>query len=141
MPQQVENYDAIVIGSGQGGNPLAQQIASRGERVAVIESNLLGGTCINTGCTPTKTMVASAQVAHYVRTAGNWGVRTSGIHVDLAAVVKRKNGVVESFREGWPKKFEGKVDVYKERARFVGESRVAAGDYLLVGARIFIDTG
>ena len=141
MPDLIQKYDAIVIGSGQGGNPLAQQLANRGERVAVIESNLLGGTCINTGCTPTKTMVASAQVAHYARTAGRWGVRTNGIQVDLAAVVKRKNEVVESFREGWPKKFEGKVDVYKERARFIGESRVAAGEYTLIGSKIFINTG
>jgi len=65
-------YDAIIIGSGQGGNPLAQQLAKRGEKVALIERNYLGGTCVNTGCTPTKTMVASAQIAHYARNSAQW---------------------------------------------------------------------
>lgn len=67
-------YDAIVIGSGQGGNPLSHKLADLGWRVALIEKDHLGGTCINTGCTPTKTMVASAQVAHYARHAARWGV-------------------------------------------------------------------
>src|SRR5215470_19498942 len=69
-------YDAIVIGSGQAGNPLSQNLADRGWSVALIEKEHLGGTCINTGCTPTKTMIASAQVAFYARNAGRWGVRT-----------------------------------------------------------------
>ena len=67
-------YDAIIIGAGQGGGPLSQRFADLGWKVALIEERYLGGTCINTGCTPTKTMVASAQVAHYVRTAERWGV-------------------------------------------------------------------
>lgn len=141
MANEILKYDAIVIGSGQGGNPLAAQLASRGEKVAVIESDWLGGTCINTGCTPTKTMVASAQVAHYARSAERWGVRVEQVTVDLPAVLKRKREVVEEFRSGWTKKFDGKVDVHRARARFIGPKQIAAGERTLEGARIFIDTG
>src|ERR1700739_4833179 len=77
------NYDAIVIGSGQAGNPLSQKLADQGWTVALIEKEHLGGTCVNTGCTPTKTMVASAQVAHYARHADVWGVQTGAVRVDL----------------------------------------------------------
>ncbi|HEY6991910.1 MAG TPA: mercuric reductase [Bryobacteraceae bacterium] len=134
-------YDAIVIGSGQGGNPLAVAIAGQGAKVALIESDLLGGTCINTGCTPTKTMVASAQVAHYARNAARWGVRASEVSVDLPAILRRKDEVVEKSRSGWPKKFDKKVDVYRERARFIGMRKIQAGERTLEGERIFIDTG
>src|SRR6266566_5148434 len=99
-------YDAIIIGSGQGGNPLAQNLADLGWSVALIEEAHLGGTCINTGCTPTKTMVASAQVAHYARNAARWGVRASGVNVDLPAIVERKNKVVASFRSGQERRVE-----------------------------------
>src|SRR5437868_6818124 len=99
-------YDAIVIGSGQAGNALSHRLADQGWKVALIEKSHLGGTCINTGCTPTKTMVASAQVAHFVRNAARWGVRASRVSVDLGAVVDRKNKVVESFRSGQ----QGRVD-------------------------------
>ena len=139
--EKILNYDALVIGSGQGGNPLAVRLAKDGVRVALVESGLLGGTCINTGCTPTKTMVASAQVAHYARNAGRWGVRASDISVDLAAVVQRKNEVVERFRSGWPKQFDKKVDVYQGRARFTGVRQIEVGEHSLSAKRIFIDTG
>src|SRR5581483_10128638 len=106
MPNEVMKYDAIVIGSGQGGNPLAQQLAARGEKVALIESNLLGGTCVNTGCTPTKAMIASAQVAYYARNIERWGVRAENVGVDLPAILKRKDAIVESSRSGWQKKID-----------------------------------
>src|SRR5690348_10907044 len=93
-------YDAIIIGSGQGGNPLAHRLADLGWTVALVEEAQLGGTCINTGCTPTKTMVASAQVAHYVRNGKRWGIEAGRVRVDLEAIVARKNKVVESFRSG-----------------------------------------
>jgi pyruvate/2-oxoglutarate dehydrogenase complex dihydrolipoamide dehydrogenase (E3) component len=134
-------YDAIVVGSGQGGNPLAVAIAEQGAKVALIESDLLGGTCVNTGCTPTKTMVASAQVAHYARNAARWGVRAGDVSVDLPAILKRKDEVVEKSRSGWPKKFDKKVDVYRERARFTGTRQIQAGEHTLEGERIFINTG
>ncbi len=88
------HYDAIVIGSGQAGNPLSQKLADRGWAVALVEKEHLGGTCINTGCTPTKTMIASAQVAYYARNAGRWGVRAGEVSVDLPKVVARKDRVV-----------------------------------------------
>lgn len=97
-------HDAIVIGSGQGGNPLWYAPAERGWSVALIEKAHLGGTCVNTGCTPTKTMVASAQVAHYARNAARWGVKAENVRVDLPAVVARRNAVVQSFRSGHERK-------------------------------------
>src|SRR6516162_6999574 len=97
-------YDAIVIGSGKGGNPLSQKLADHGWKVALIERKHLGGTCINEGCTPTKTMVTSAQVSHYARLGAKWGVHTTGVKVDLGEVVDRKNKVVESFRGGQEKR-------------------------------------
>ncbi len=143
MSKQIQRYDAVVLGSGQGGNPLVQKLAEQGERVALIESDQLGGTCINTGCTPTKAMIASAQVAHYARNAARWGVRADNIGVDLPAILRRKKEIVESFRSGWQKKFDGNQDVklYRTRARFIGTRQLQAGDDTIEGERIFIDTG
>ena len=143
MPDEIVKYDSIIIGSGQGGNPLGIQLAQRGEKVALIEPGLLGGTCINTGCTPTKTMVASAQLAHYARNAKRWGVEAHAVRVDLRAVVKRKNDVVASFRSGWEKKWEGHENprLYRGKGRFVGSKRVEVNQQILEGERIFIDTG
>ena len=93
-------YDAMVIGSGQAGNPLCHKLADHGWAVALIEKAHLGGTCINTGCTPTKTMIASAQVAHYARNAERWGVRATQVSVDWPVIVGRKNKIVETFRAG-----------------------------------------
>src|SRR5271167_2787998 len=93
-------YDAIVIGSGQAGNPLSQDLADIGWNVALIERAQIGGTCINTGCTPTKTMVASSQVAHYVRHSGKWGIHTGETRVDMQEVIERKNRNVHDWRTG-----------------------------------------
>ncbi len=137
-------YDAVVIGSGQGGNPLARAIAARGgETVALLESGPLGGTCINTGCTPTKTMVASAQVAHYARNAGRWGVNAGTVTVDLPAILRRKNEVVARFRSGWENTFENDshFHLYRGRTRFSGPSQLQINGETVTGKRIFIDTG
>lgn len=136
-------YDAIVIGSGQGGNPLAQALAERGEQVMLVESDKLGGTCINTGCTPTKTMVASAQVAHYARNAARWGVQAADVHVDLAAILKRKDEVVLRFRSGWEQSVnqQGHPEWIRGRARFTGLKQLTVGGQTITGRRIFIDTG
>ena len=91
-------FDAIVIGAGQAGPSLAFRLAATGRRVAMVERDAVGGTCVNTGCTPTKTMIASAQVAHYARQAGRWGVRTAEVSVDLPAVVARKDKIVGQWR-------------------------------------------
>jgi pyruvate/2-oxoglutarate dehydrogenase complex dihydrolipoamide dehydrogenase (E3) component len=139
---ELKHYDAVIIGSGQAGNPLAQKLAERGQKVALVDSGLLGGTCINTGCTPTKTLVASAQVAHYLRNAARWGVETGGARVDFAAVMKRKDQIVGDFQAGWPKKLpKAGVDVYHARARFVGLRQVLAGDVTLQASKVYIDTG
>src|SRR5947199_6058617 len=136
-------YDAIIIGSGQGGNPLAYNLADRGWSVALIEKAHLGGTCINTGCTPTKTMVQSAQVAHYARNAARWGVRTSGVSVDLPAIVARKDKVVHSFRQGQQRRVDARksLRLYRGEARFVGPHQLRVGDEQLESERIFINTG
>src|SRR5947209_18094010 len=110
-------YDAIIIGSGQGGNPLAYNLADRGWNVALIEKAHLGGTCINTGCTPTKTMVASAQVAHYARNAARWGVNAADVSVDLPKIVARKRAVVERFRGGHQKKVDANPNITLVRGK------------------------
>ena len=95
-------YDAIIIGSGQAGNPLAYRLADVGWQVALIEKGNVGGTCINTGCTPTKTMVHRAQIAHYARNASRWGVRAENVTADLPIIVAQKDNVVASFRGAFP---------------------------------------
>src|ERR1700674_3853944 len=136
-------YDAIAIGSGQAGNPLAYALAEHGWSVALIEKSHLGGTCVNTGCTPTKTMIASAQVAHYARSAARWGVRTGNVQVDLPAVVARKNSVVQSFRQGHERRIaqHPSMRLYRGQARFLSSHRVQVGEDVLESERIFIDTG
>jgi pyruvate/2-oxoglutarate dehydrogenase complex dihydrolipoamide dehydrogenase (E3) component len=136
-------YDAIVIGSGQAGNPLSQKLADRGWTVALVEKENLGGTCVNTGCTPTKTMIASAQVAHYARNAANWGVQAGAVRVDLAAVVARKDRVVNQWRSGVERKVEARknLHLYRGSARFIDPHRLRVGQEELEGERIFINTG
>ncbi len=136
-------YDAIVIGSGQAGVPLSFRFADIGWQVALIEKSYLGGTCINNGCTPTKTMVHRAQVAYYARNAARWGVRTSDVSADLAAIVTQKNRVVHSFRDGKQKQMMRRPNLhfYNGQARFVGVHQVLVGETLLESEKIFINTG
>ncbi len=139
----MQKYDAIVIGSGQGGNPLGYALAERGWSVALIEKSHLGGTCVNTGCTPTKTMIASAQVAHYARNAARWGVRSGRVEVDLSFVVDRKNAVVQRSRDGQERNVtrHPSLRLYRGQAHFVSSHQVQVGDEILQSERIFIDTG
>ena len=136
-------YDAIIIGSGQGGNPLAYRLADLGWSVALVEKKNLGGTCINVGCTPTKTMVHRAQVAHYARNAARWGVNASNVSVDLAKIVAQKDEVVRSFRGGLQKQVDKRVNLrlHRGHASFVGPLQLKVGDDLLESDKIFIDTG
>src|SRR5213595_2584807 len=97
---ETEQYDAIVIGAGQSGGPLARALAQAGRKTAIVEREHVGGTCINYGCTPTKTMVASARVAYLARRAADYGVGTGPVTVDLMKVRQRKRSIVESFRGG-----------------------------------------
>jgi pyruvate/2-oxoglutarate dehydrogenase complex dihydrolipoamide dehydrogenase (E3) component len=137
------HYDAIVIGSGQAGVPLSEKLADRGWTVALVEKGDLGGTCINTGCTPTKTMVASAQVAHYARNADRWGVRAGAVSVDLPKVVARKDRVVGQSRAGLNRKIEERktLHLYRGNARFIGPHAVSVGEERFESERIFINTG
>ena len=134
------SYDAIVIGSGQAGGPLSQKLADRGWAVALVEKEHLGGTCVNTGCTPTKTMMASAQVAFYARNAGRWGVRTGQVSVDLPEVVARKDRVVGQSRSGLNRKVEERktLHLYRGHARFISPHEVRVGEEVLESERIFI---
>src|ERR687886_1371343 len=94
----MQGYDAIVIGAGQAGSPLSTALARAGRKTALIERKHVGGTCINEGCTPTKTMVASARVAYLARRAADYGVHTGPVSVDMVTVRRRKRDVVDSFR-------------------------------------------
>lgn len=136
-------YDAIIVGSGQAGNPLSESLTDQGLKVALIEKAHLGGTCINTGCTPTKTMVASAQVAHYARNAARWGVHTGKVRVSLPKIVARKNAIVRRFRGGHQRKVNSRenLHLYRGHARFLGPRQVAVGKHVLESERIFINTG
>jgi pyruvate/2-oxoglutarate dehydrogenase complex dihydrolipoamide dehydrogenase (E3) component len=136
-------YDAVVIGSGQAGNPLSQKLADQGWTVALIEKENLGGTCVNTGCTPTKTMVASAQVAHYARHAENWGVHAGAVRVDLPSVVARKDRIVNQWRSGVEKKVAARknLHLYRGAARFLAPHRLRVNQEEIESERIFINTG
>src|SRR5579859_4659736 len=118
----LEHYDAIVIGAGQAGGPLSTALVQAGRKTALIEREHVGGTCINEGCTPTKTMVASARVAYLARRAADYGVQTGPISVDMAKVRERKRGIVEKFRGGSERglaKLAG-LEVIRGEARFTG---------------------
>jgi pyruvate/2-oxoglutarate dehydrogenase complex dihydrolipoamide dehydrogenase (E3) component len=136
-------FDAIVIGTGQAGKPLSYALADLGWKVALIERAELGGSCINTGCTPTKTMVASAQVAHYAREAARWGVRVSGVSVDMPAVVARKNQVVQNARTSIQKRIDARPNIKLVRgpARFIAPHQVQVGAEVFESEKIFINTG
>src|SRR6202022_382237 len=95
-----DEYQAVVIGSGQGGTPLCKALANAGMRTALVEREHVGGTCVNEGCTPTKTMVASARVAYLSRRGADYGVESGNIRIDMARIRKRKRDIVDSFRNG-----------------------------------------
>lgn len=142
------HYDAIVIGSGQGGGPLAGAFASSGRKAALIERKHVGGSCVNEGCTPTKTMVASARVAHLVRRAGDYGVVTGAVSFDQAVVRKRKRDIVESFRSGSRKGLERweNLDLIMGEASFQDTKTVAVqlndgGETRITADTIVINTG
>ena len=138
-----ERYDAIVIGAGQAGGPLSTALARSGRRTALIEREHVGGTCINEGCTPTKTMVASARVAYLARRGGDYGVETGPIEVNLARVRERKRNIVKSFRAGSLRRIEATpgVDLICAEARFTGPRRVAVDGRSLEGDLVFINAG
>jgi pyruvate/2-oxoglutarate dehydrogenase complex dihydrolipoamide dehydrogenase (E3) component len=144
-----QQYDAIVIGAGQGGGPLASALARGGHKTALIEREHVGGTCVNEGCTPTKTMVASARVAYLARRGADYGVHAGPISVDMRKVRQRKRDIVESFRSGSQQQIEGtpNLDLLMGEARFTGPKALevrlnSGGDPLALAAEIIaINTG
>lgn len=139
-----ENFDAIVIGAGQAGPPLAVRCGKEGLKTAVIERARLGGTCVNNGCIPTKALIASARAAHVARTGEVHGVGFDGpVRVDMARVKARKHAIVQQSRDNvreWLAKADN-VTVIEGHARFVGPRRVQVGDRVLEAPRIFVNVG
>jgi pyruvate/2-oxoglutarate dehydrogenase complex dihydrolipoamide dehydrogenase (E3) component len=123
-----EHVDAIVIGAGQGGVPLARAFAAAGRRTLLIESKHVGGTCINEGCTPTKTMVASGRVAYLARRAADYGVQTGPVRIEMPRVRQRKRDIVESFRTGSERRLREtpNLTLLFATARFTGPRRIEA---------------
>ncbi|HZY57231.1 MAG TPA: FAD-dependent oxidoreductase, partial [Rubrobacteraceae bacterium] len=115
-----EHYDAVVIGAGQGGVPLSRVLAQVGRKTALVEREHVGGTCINEGCTPTKTMVASAKVAYFDRRSPDYGIQNGPVSVDMLKVRQRKRDIVESFRSGNERRIEETegLDLLMGEARF-----------------------
>ncbi len=145
---EIEHYDAIVIGSGQAGTPLAKALARAGRKTALIEREHVGGTCVNEGCTPTKTMVASARVAYLARRAADYGVRSGPVTVDMTVVRQRNRKIVDKFRSGSQRSLERTpgLDLLFGEASFVGAKSVEVrlndgGRRLLNAELIFINTG
>jgi pyruvate/2-oxoglutarate dehydrogenase complex dihydrolipoamide dehydrogenase (E3) component len=138
------NHDAIVIGTGQSGPSLARRLVAAGQKVAVIERKFFGGTCVNTGCTPTKTLVASAYAAYLARRAGDYGVTIRGpVGVDMQAVKARKDAIAGASRLGVErslKTLKG-CTVYEGHARFVADNKVAVNGFELSADHIFINVG
>jgi pyruvate/2-oxoglutarate dehydrogenase complex dihydrolipoamide dehydrogenase (E3) component len=115
-------YDAIVLGAGQAGGPLSTTLAKAGWKTALIEREHVGGTCINEGCTPTKTMVASGRVAYLARRGADYGVQTAPVTIDMTKVRQRKRDIVESFRKSGQRRIESTegVDLLMGEAAFTG---------------------
>ena len=142
-----ESYDAIVIGTSQGGRFLPVDLATAGKKVALVEREQFGGVCVNRGCTPTKTMVASARLAYQTRRAAEYGVRTGPVSVDLAAVRERKQAMVSGARENYISRLpKDGLDLIEGEARFTGPKTLeialrAGGKRTISAPVIVIDTG
>ena len=139
-----KTFDAIIIGTGQAGPPLAGRLTGAGMKVAVIERKLFGGTCVNTGCIPTKTMVASAEAAYVARRAADFGISVAGdIRVDMKKVKARKDDLSGQSRTGletWLKSMDN-CTVYQGHGRLESSRQVRVADELLTAERIFLNTG
>src|SRR5215468_9937110 len=137
-------YGAIVIGTGQAGPSLAVRLADAGMKVAIVERKRFGGTCVNNGCIPTKTLIASARAAHVARRAGDYGVTIrNSIAVDMKQVKMRKDAVVRQSSEGLEKWLRStqNLTVIEGQARFADAHRVRVGDELLEADKFFSNVG
>ena len=140
----MKTFDAIIIGAGQAGPSLAARLTKAGQTVAYVERKLFGGTCVNTGCTPTKAMIASAYAAHVARRSGDYGVSIdTEVEVDMKAVNARREGIVAKSRNGVEKSLRDneKVTVFKGTARFESATTVRVGDEVLEAKQIFLNVG
>src|SRR5689334_17305035 len=143
MSTAAEKFDAIIIGAGQAGPPLAGRLTAVGQTVAVIERKLVGGTCVNTGCIPTKTLVASALAAQTARRGAEYGIGTGEISVDMAKVKARKDKVMTDDREGIESWLDGmdNCTLIRGHARFEDAHTVRVDDRLLAADKIFVNVG
>lgn len=137
------SFDAIIIGAGQAGPSLAARLSAAGQTVAFVERHLFGGTCVNTGCTPTKAMIASAYAANLARRSSVYGVSASSISVDLKAVNARRDAIVAKSRNGVEKSLRDnpKVTVFKGSASFESPTTMQVNDTLLESRQIFLNVG
>jgi len=138
------SYDAIVIGTGQAAPSLAKRLSGAGMSVAIVERHLFGGTCVNTGCIPTKAMVASAYVAHSARRAHEFGVTIDGnVRVDMKSVKVRKDRIADRSRARVEKLLRTlpHCEIHTGHARFTSAHEISVGDHILSAARIFINVG
>lgn len=137
------SFDAIIIGAGQAGPPLAGRLTGAGMTVALVERHLVGGTCVNTGCMPTKTLVASAYAAHLARRAADFGVHAGPISVDMKAIAARAHGVTMRARDNNERWLEGMpgLTFLRGHARFTGPKVIAVDSEELTAPRIFLNVG
>ncbi len=136
--------DVVIVGTGQAGVPLALKLAGEGKRVVLCERGAVGGTCTNTGCTPTKTMIASARAAHVARTADRLGVRVSQVSVDFRAVVSRKNEMVRVWQESAQKRIDGagkNLELVRGHARFVAPRTLEVAGRKLTADVVVVNVG
>jgi pyruvate/2-oxoglutarate dehydrogenase complex dihydrolipoamide dehydrogenase (E3) component len=138
-----QTFDAIVVGAGQAGPSLAARLAGAGRKVAMVERKLFGGTCVNTGCTPTKAMVASAHAAHLARRGADFGVHAGPVTVDMRAVKARKDAIVLNSRTGVEKWLRGTENctVFTGTAAFESANSMRVGDDVLEASQIFLNVG
>ena len=143
MTNMTKHFDAIIIGTGQAGPPLAARFAGAGKTVAIIERHKFGGTCVNTGCTPTKTLVASAYAIHVARRGAEYGFATGDIRVDIKRVKARKDAAATGSSKGVEERLRGTANctVIQGHARFQSSSTIAVNDEVLQADKIFINVG
>jgi dihydrolipoamide dehydrogenase len=146
--KEIENFDAIIIGSGQAGNPLAKDLASAGQKIAVVERHYVGGSCINYGCTPSKTMATSAQIADFVRRSPEYGIHISSKRISMNEIFERKKKTVESFRTGTLKRLKSSenIKLIRGEAVFLDSNTVKINlkdnrTKVINSNKIFINTG
>lgn len=137
------HYDAIVIGTGQAGPPLARLLADQGKKVAVAEGGVFGGSCVNYGCTPSKAMIGSANAIQTARRGGDFGFCAGEVTADYPRIVERRDAIVRGSRDGLIQSLEkrGNITLYREYAAFEAPRRVRVGDDVIAADRIYINTG